>query len=140
VFATKNVGDARRGLILSGLSILIAGVYASAIGLSVRAAHPGLANSQQAAGWLITQLPSALLVIYGAFLVATIVSASGSCLQSVVTNVVHDLYGSTRRRSRSPWPSPYPTRSHGSLTPTPTPRQPSQLRSSSATCCTAEVP
>ncbi|HJP75516.1 MAG TPA: sodium:solute symporter family protein [Pseudonocardiaceae bacterium] len=98
VFATKNVGDARRGLVLSGLTILIAGVYASAIGLSVRAAHPGLANSQQAAGWLITQLPSALLVIYGAFLVATIVSASGSCLQSVVTNLVHDLSGSAAKQ------------------------------------------
>ena len=98
VFATKNVRDARRGLILSGLSILIAGIYASAIGLSVRAAHPGLASSQQAAGWLITQLPSALLVIYGAFLVATIVSASGSCLQSVVTSVVRDLSGSMGRQ------------------------------------------
>ncbi|MEV4333660.1 sodium:solute symporter family protein [Streptomyces sp. NPDC049597] len=93
VFATKNVRDARRGLILSGLTILIAGVYASAIGLSVRALNPGLAHPEGAAGWLVTQLPAGIMVIYGAFLVATIVSTAGAALQSVVTSIVRDLYG-----------------------------------------------
>ncbi|WP_327657990.1 sodium:solute symporter family protein [Streptomyces sp. NBC_00483] len=94
IFATKNVSDARRGIILSGLTILVGGVYAAAIGLSVRAQHPGLSNPEEAAGWLITQLPPLLLVTYGAFLVATIVSTSGSALQSVVTSLVRDLYSS----------------------------------------------
>lgn len=92
VFATKRVGDARRGLILSGLTILIAGVYAGCIGLAVRAMKPDLASPEQAAGWLITRLPTALLVLFGAFLVATIVSTAGAALQSVVANLVGDLY------------------------------------------------
>ncbi|MGW8378260.1 sodium:solute symporter family protein [Streptomyces sp. ODS28] len=98
LFATKKLGDARRGLVLSGFTILIGGVYAAAIGLSVRARNPGLGNPEEAAGWLITQLPPVLLVTYGAFLVATIVSTSGSALQSVVTNLVRDLYESVAGR------------------------------------------
>lgn len=101
VFATKNVSDARRGLVLSGLTILVAGVYAGCIGLAVRAMNPGLGNPEDAAGWLITRLPAALLVAYGAFLVATIVSTTGAALQSVVANITRDLYQSVFGRSRS---------------------------------------
>ncbi|GAA1956047.1 sodium:solute symporter family protein [Amycolatopsis minnesotensis] len=92
VFATKKVRDARRGLVLSGLTILVAGVYAGCIGLAVRAMSPGLANPEQAAGWLLTRLPTALLVLFGAFLVATIISTTGAALQSVVANLTRDLY------------------------------------------------
>jgi SSS family solute:Na+ symporter len=91
VFATRNVRDARRGLVLSGLTIVIAGVYAGCIGLAVRAMNPDL-EPEQAAGWLITILPTPVLVLFGAFLVATIVSVTGACLQSVVANMTRDLY------------------------------------------------
>lgn len=100
VFATKKVSDARRGLVLSGLTILVAGVYAGCIGLAVRAMNPGLANAEEAAGWLITRLPATLLVIYGAFLVATIISTTGAALQSVVANLTRDLYQNALGRSR----------------------------------------
>ncbi|MFE0765198.1 sodium:solute symporter family protein [Streptomyces smyrnaeus] len=100
VFATKKVSDARRGLVLSGLTILVGGLYAGCIGLAVRAMNPGLGNAENAAGWLITRLPAALLVVYGAFLVATIISTTGAALQSVVANVIRDLcqnvFGSNR--------------------------------------------
>ena len=92
VFATRKVSDARRGLGLSGLSMLIGGVYAGCIGLSVHAMNPGLANEEEAAGWLLTQLPTWLMVIFAAFLVSTIVSTTGSALQSVVANVTRDVY------------------------------------------------
>ncbi|MBV9313149.1 MAG: sodium:solute symporter family protein [Pseudonocardia sp.] len=101
VFATKNVRDARRGLVLTGIITLIAGVYAGGIGLAVRAMHPGLANPEDAAGWLIPQLPGPLLAVYGTFLVATIISASGAALQSVVANLTHDLYQNVFGRSGS---------------------------------------
>ena len=52
------------------------------------------------AGWLITQLPTALLVVYGAFLVATILSTTGAALQSVVVNLVRDLYQNVAGHSR----------------------------------------
>ncbi|WP_158893531.1 sodium:solute symporter family protein [Amycolatopsis anabasis] len=100
VFATKKVGDARRGLVLSGLTILVAGVYAGCIGLAVRAMNPGLPSQEAAAGWLITRLPTALLVVYGAFLVATIISTTGAALQSVVANLTRDLYQNVAGRSR----------------------------------------
>lgn len=92
VFATKKVSDARRGLGLSGLTMLIGGVYAGCIGLSVRSMNPGLANEEDAAGWLLTQLPSWLVIVFGAFLVSTIVSTTGAALQSVVANLTRDVY------------------------------------------------
>lgn len=100
VFATRKVSDARRGLVLSGVTILIGGLYAGCIGLAVRAMNPGLSNPEDAAGWLITRLPAVLLVVYGAFLVATIISTTGAALQSVVANVIRDLYQNVLGRTR----------------------------------------
>ncbi|RCG29231.1 sodium:solute symporter family protein [Streptomyces diacarni] len=100
VFATKKVSDARRGLVLSGVTILVGGLYAGCIGLAVRAMNPGLDNPEDAAGWLITRLPAVLLVVYGAFLVATIISTTGAALQSVVANVIRDLYQNVFGRGR----------------------------------------
>lgn len=103
VFATRSVRLARRGLIISGCMTLLAGVYASLVGLAVHAVHPGFSvdNREMAAGWFLGQLPSWLLGVYGAFLVATIVSTTGSALQSVVTNLVRDLYVEVTRAQRS---------------------------------------
>ncbi|MBQ6643270.1 MAG: sodium:solute symporter family protein [Saccharopolyspora sp.] len=92
VFATKKVSDARRGLAMSGLTMLIGGVYAGCIGLAVHSLNPGLTNEEDAAGWLLTRLPSWLVVVFGAFLVSTIVSTTGAALQSVVANLTRDVY------------------------------------------------
>lgn len=92
VFATRNVSDARRGLALSGLAMLVGGLYAGCIGLSVRSMNPGLANEEDAAGWLLAQLPSWLMVLFAAFLVSTIVSTTGAALQSVVANLTRDVW------------------------------------------------
>ncbi|WP_263254253.1 sodium:solute symporter family protein [Saccharopolyspora rosea] len=92
VFATKRINDARRGLGLSGLTMLISGVYAGCIGLAVRAMNPHLASQEDAAGWLLTQLPSWMLVVFAAFLVSTIVATSGAALQSVTANLTRDVY------------------------------------------------
>ncbi|WP_263252336.1 sodium:solute symporter family protein [Saccharopolyspora rosea] len=100
VFATKKVSDARRGLVLSGLTMLVGGVYAGCIGLSVHAMNPSLLNEEDAAGWLLTRLPSWLVVVFGAFLVSTIVSTTGAALQSVVANLTRDVYQNIAGRSR----------------------------------------
>ncbi|MFD2417212.1 sodium:solute symporter family protein [Amycolatopsis pigmentata] len=97
VFATKKLGHARLGLVLAGATLLISGVYALLIGLSVRAMKPGL-SPESAAGWLLTQLPPAVLIVFGAFMVAMIVSVSGAALQSSVTSVVGDLKEKVFRR------------------------------------------
>lgn len=90
VFATKRLGQARLGLVLAGVTMLVSGVYALLIGLAVRALEPGL-RPESAAGWLLTRLPPAILIVFGAFMVAMIVSVSGAALQSAVTSVVSDL-------------------------------------------------
>jgi len=51
----------------------------------------GVDGREQAAGWFLGQIPAWLLALYGAFLMATIVSTTGSALQSVVANLNHDL-------------------------------------------------
>lgn len=103
IFATRSVRMARRGLIISGCLTLASGVYAALVGLSVRAIHPefSVGDREMAAGWFLSQLPPWLLGIYAAFLMATIVSTTGSALQSVVTNLVRDLYAEVKHQQRS---------------------------------------
>lgn len=93
IFAAKTVRQGRQGIYIAAAGIILAGFYALIIGLSVRAMNDGLGveNREQAAGWFLGQIPPWLLAIYGAFLMATIVSTTGSALQSVVANLVHDL-------------------------------------------------
>lgn len=99
VFASKNGKDARSSLYLGAVMVLIAGVYAYFIGVSVRAMNPTLGEDgrELAAGWFLTQVPTWLLALYGAFLMATIVSTTGSALQSVVANLINDLRGAFLR-------------------------------------------
>lgn len=93
VFAAKSGKEARTGIYLSAVMVLIAGGYALVIGLAVRAMNPGLGEDgrEEAAGWFLAHVPVWLLAIYGAFLMATIVSTTGSALQSVVANMINDL-------------------------------------------------
>lgn len=97
VFATRDLRRARAGLVLGGATMGFAGIYALLIGLAVRVMNPRL-DPEAAAGWLLTQLPPAVLVLFGAFLVAVIVSASAAALQSSVTTAVADLKQKVLRR------------------------------------------
>jgi SSS family solute:Na+ symporter len=99
VFASKSGKDARSSLYLGAIMVMIAGVYAFFIGVSVRAMNPTLGEDgrEMAAGWFLTQVPTWLLALYGAFLMATIVSTTGSALQSVVANLINDLRGAFLR-------------------------------------------
>lgn len=93
IFAASNVKQARQGLYLSSILIGISGLYALVIGVSVRSMTDqfGVDGREQAAGWFLAQLPVWLIAVYGAFLMATIVSTTGSALHSVVVNLVNDL-------------------------------------------------
>ena len=93
IFAAKNVREGRQGIYIAAAGIILAGFYALVIGLAVRAMNGtlGVDGREQAAGWFLGQIPAWLLALYGAFLMATIVSTTGSALQSVVANLVHDL-------------------------------------------------
>ncbi|GAA3732735.1 SSS family solute:Na+ symporter [Spinactinospora alkalitolerans] len=102
VFAAKEVGQVRTGLVVSGLMMLIAGVYAGILGLAARAmgADFTVGERELAAGWFIGQLPLWVMLIFAGFLVATIVSTTSSALHSVVTNLVRDLYQGVRGGAR----------------------------------------
>ncbi|MFC7403676.1 sodium:solute symporter family protein [Georgenia alba] len=104
IFSIRDIGQARKSLVISGLLVLVSGVYAFVIGLSARALNPEFVSGdpEAAPGWLLTQLPTLLLAVYAAFLVATIVSTTGSALQSVTTNVVKDLCVNVLGRSEGP--------------------------------------
>lgn len=93
IFAASSVKQARQGIYLSSGLIIISGIYALIIGVSVRSMTDqfGVDGREQAAGWFLAQLPIWLIAIYGAFLMATIVSTTGSALHSVVVNLVNDL-------------------------------------------------
>src|SRR5699024_1766964 len=93
IFAAKNMQESRNGIFIGAAGIIGAGFYALIIGLAVRSMNPGLGvdGREGAAGWFLGQLPVWLLAVYGAFLMATIVSTTGSALQSVVANMVYDL-------------------------------------------------
>ncbi|WP_136090133.1 sodium:solute symporter family protein [Auritidibacter ignavus] len=95
VFASKNGKEARTSLYLSAGMVVLAGVYAFLIDIAVRSMNPSLGDDgrELAAGWLLAQLPVWMLALYGAFLMATIVSTTGSALQSVVANMVYDVRG-----------------------------------------------
>lgn len=99
VFASKSGKDARSSLYLGAIMVMIAGVYAFFIGVSIRALNPSMGEDgrEMAAGWFLTQVPTWLLALYGAFLMATIVSTTGSALQSVVANLINDLRGAFLR-------------------------------------------
>lgn len=97
VFATRDLSRARTGLILGGATMAFAGIYALLIGLAVRVMNPRL-EPEAAAGWLLTRLPPAMLILFGAFLVAVIVSASAAALQSSVTTAIADLKQKVLRR------------------------------------------
>lgn len=93
IFAARSVKEARTGIYLSCVMIIIAGTYALIMGLAILSMNPsfGVDGREQAAGWFLTEIPVWLLALYGAFLMATIVSTTGSALQSVVVNLVSDL-------------------------------------------------
>lgn len=93
VFATRDIKKARLGLILGGFVVFIGSLYPFLLALSTRAVNDSFAgeNSEMAAGWILTQLPVGLLALFAAFLLATIATTTSSALQSVVTNVVHDI-------------------------------------------------
>ncbi|MDA0563636.1 sodium:solute symporter family protein [Streptomonospora sp. S1-112] len=102
IFATKDMSNVRRSLVVSGVMMLIAGVYAGVLGLAVRAmgADFSVAERELAAGWFIGQLPLWVMAIFSGFLVATIVSTTSSALHSVTTNLVRDLYQNIRGGDR----------------------------------------
>jgi SSS family solute:Na+ symporter len=94
IHGAKDEKAARWGVIGSIPPILMAGFYAVLVGLSVRALNPGftVAQREMAAGWLLTQLPYALVLVFLIFGPITIITTLDSSVHSVVANITRDIY------------------------------------------------
>lgn len=92
VFAAGDTRGAIIGVIVAGVLYAGALVWAGVMGMSVRAMNPDLENRELAMGWLLTQIPTWLLALFAAFIVATIMSTASSAVQSSVVNLTKDIY------------------------------------------------
>jgi len=94
IHGAKDERSGRFGVLGSIPPILLAGVYAVLVGLSIRALNPGfsVAQREMAAGWFLTQIPYGLLLVYLLFGSITIITTLDSSIHSVVTNITRDVY------------------------------------------------
>ncbi|MEM2021147.1 MAG: sodium:solute symporter family protein, partial [Zestosphaera sp.] len=101
--AAKDERSARLGILGSIPPILMAGIYAVLLGLSVRAINPGftVAQREMAAGWFLTQIPYSLLLVFMIFGPITIITTLDSSIHSVVVNITRDVYVSLLRPKAS---------------------------------------
>lgn len=72
----------------------MAGLYAVLLGLSIKAMNPGftVAQREMAAGWFLTQIPYALMLVFLIFGPITIITTLDSSIHSVVANITRDIY------------------------------------------------
>ncbi|SHH17252.1 sodium:solute symporter family protein [Virgibacillus chiguensis] len=94
IYAAKNIKVAKQGFIIAAIVGVVSGAWASFMGIAILSQQPGLANSELAAGWFLTQIPTWFLAIYASFIIATIMSTVSSAVQSVVVNISKDIYQS----------------------------------------------
>lgn len=103
IHAAKDGRSARLGVLGSIPPILMAGIYAVLLGLSIRAINPGftVAQREMAAGWFLTQIPYSLLLVFMIFGPITIITTLDSSIHSVVVNITRDVYVSLLRPKAS---------------------------------------
>lgn len=91
IFATDKVSSVRTSLLVSGLIIISADIWAGFTGMTIRSLNSTL-SPEEASGWFLTQVPSWFLVVYSGFLVVTIMSTIDSAIQSISVNLTQDVY------------------------------------------------
>lgn len=91
IFATDKVSSVRTSLLVSGLIIISADIWAGFTGITIRSLNSTL-SPEEASGWFLTQVPSWFLVVYSGFLVVTIMSTIDSAIQSISVNLTQDVY------------------------------------------------
>lgn len=91
IFAIDDVKWVKTSLIVSGLCVVVADVWASVTGMAIRTMNPNL-KAEMASGWFLTKVPVWFLAVYSGFLCATIMSTIDSGIQSVVVNLTKDIY------------------------------------------------
>ena len=100
--AAKSVREAQKGILLAAFLKLLMPVIIVLPGIAAAALEPNLARADEAYGRLMALLPSGLLGLVFAALVAAIVASMGSKINSIATIFTIDVYLPLRPRSSQP--------------------------------------
>jgi SSS family solute:Na+ symporter len=92
ICSIKDPKKVNLSLFLSGISLILAIVWAYFMGTAVRALNPNLPNGEGATAWFMTQLPTWMLVMFAGLVCAVIMSTISSAAQTTVTNLTTDIY------------------------------------------------
>lgn len=93
IFAAASERVARRGLLYLALSCLLAGGWATLLGLALYTLNPNLADRDTAVIWCVKELlhPAVAMLVLGAIM-AAIVSTADSALHSTSASITRDFY------------------------------------------------
>lgn len=95
IYAAKSEKVARQGLYNLAISGVIAGIWASLLGMAIYTINSGLEDREFAMMWLVTDmLPEVMAVLVIAAIVAAIVSTADSALHTTSAGFTRDFYQS----------------------------------------------
>ncbi len=99
IFAAKNERVARRGLLYLAISCLLAGGWATLLGLALYTLNPNLKDQDAAVIWCVRELlhPAVAMIVLGAIM-AAIVSTADSALHATSASITRDFYQGMLRR------------------------------------------
>lgn len=93
ILAARTSKIAKKSLKNLMISCIIAGVWASLLGMAIYALNPMISDSETAVVWAIENLlPSSIAVFILAAIVAAIVSTADSALHTSITSISRDIY------------------------------------------------
>ena len=94
--AAKSVGEAQKGIVLAAFLKLLMPVIIVLPGIAAIILNPGLERPDQAYPSLMAMLPTGILGLVFAALVAAIIASTGSKINSIATIFTMDLYRSMK--------------------------------------------
>jgi len=93
ILAARSSKIAKKSLKSLMISCIIAGAWASVLGMAIFALNPLISDSETAVVWAIENvLPSSIAVFILAAIVAAIVSTADSALHTSITSISRDIY------------------------------------------------
>jgi solute:Na+ symporter, SSS family len=100
--AAKSIREAQKGIVLAAFLKLLMPAIIVLPGIAAVALAPNLAHADEAYPTLMRMLPSGLLGLVFAALIAAIVASMGSKINSIATIFTMDVYRSMRPESSQP--------------------------------------
>jgi solute:Na+ symporter, SSS family len=93
IYAARSVRVARRGLFVLAIGCLLAGAWATMLGMSIHSIVPDLPDKDGAMTWAVVNLlPRGVALLVLGAIVAAIVSTADSALHSTASSITRDLY------------------------------------------------